>query len=73
MNITPKIGILATLLFVNANLFAQENILLFLLTLVLEGILRIVERIRDMYYILPLLCMEEQCFGKQIWMQLEQS
>ncbi len=66
MNITPKIGILATLLFVNANLFAQENILLFLLTLVLEGILRIVERIRDMYYILPLLCMEEQCFGKQI-------
>lgn len=25
MNITPKIGILATLLFVNANLFAQET------------------------------------------------
>ena len=25
MNITPKIGILATLLFVNANLFAQES------------------------------------------------
>ena len=24
MNITPKIGILATLLFVNTNLFAQE-------------------------------------------------
>ena len=25
MNITPKIGVLATLLFVNANLFAQET------------------------------------------------
>ena len=25
MNVTPKIGILATLLFVNANLFAQET------------------------------------------------